>query len=73
MKTTTAATTNTTGPRRGDKLPTGGRFVGKTAKSSLWVSYGDDADFHQMCESFDTLYVSPAHKPPRRTRRAAVA
>lgn len=53
---TTAKKTETTSPRRGDRLPTGGRFVGHAA--TVWVSYGDDADFRQMSADFDRIWGS---------------
>jgi hypothetical protein len=69
MMTTTCPTntTNATGPRRGDAMPNGGRFVGKARNSSTWVSYEGEADFWQMAADFDRIYrVSPR-------RRAAAA
>lgn len=54
MKTQAAAQASTL--RRGDRLPTGGRFVGDAA--TRWVSYGDDADFRQMCVNFDRIWGS---------------
>ena len=53
---TTKTTTEISSPRRGDRLPTGGRFVGHAA--TRWVSYGDDADFRQMCADFDRIWGS---------------
>lgn len=53
---TTVIKTEITCPRRGDPMPTGGRFVGRAA--TLWVSYGDDADFRQMCADFDRIWGS---------------
>lgn len=44
------------GPRRGEKLATGGHFVGRAA--TTWVSYGDDSDFRQMCRDFDRIWNS---------------
>ena len=43
-------------PRRGDRMPSGGRFVGRAA--TTWVSYGDDRDFKQMCDDFDRIWGS---------------
>lgn len=68
-QTTTNLTTRIEGLRRGDAID-GGRFVGKTARSSLWICYepGEFA-FAQMCRAFDGLYAQPLN-----TRRiAAVA
>jgi hypothetical protein len=51
---TAIKTTEKAGPRRGDQMPSGGRFVGQGA--TVWVSYGDDADFRQMCADFDRIW-----------------
>jgi hypothetical protein len=51
-----------TGLRRGDAM-NGGRFVGKTPRSSTWICYepGDIA-FARMCAAFDNLYGPPARQ-----------
>ncbi|MDB5344331.1 MAG: hypothetical protein JWP89_2708 [Schlesneria sp.] len=35
----------------------GGKWIGKTAKSSEWVWYpGSDQSFEEMCKTFDRMY-----------------
>jgi hypothetical protein len=58
MKTTSPKSELTTGLRRGDPLPTGGRFIGKSRGGVTWVAYPAD-DFDAMCDLFDRAY-SPA-------------
>jgi hypothetical protein len=39
------------------ELINGGKFVGKTRKSSTWVWYpGSDQSFDEMCSLFDRMY-----------------
>jgi hypothetical protein len=41
---------------RGQEI-NGGKFVGKTKKSSEWVWYpGSDRTFEEMCQTFDQVY-----------------
>lgn len=47
--------------QRGDQYPTGGRFVGQRGESVLWISYGDEAEFAEMCAQFDRRYPERGH------------
>jgi hypothetical protein len=59
--TITSVTQSTTQARkrimeRGQEI-NGGKFVGKTKKSSEWVWYpGNDRTFEEMCQTFDQVY-----------------
>jgi len=54
---------------RGDAI-NGGRFVGKAARSSLWICYEPgELAFQMMCAAFDKMYALP----PNSRRIAAVA
>jgi hypothetical protein len=67
MNSAANLTIDLTGLRRGDAI-NGGRFVGKTARSSLWVCYEPgELAFRMMCDAFDRLYA------PSARRLAAVA
>lgn len=55
--------------KRGELLPTGGRYVGTTRGGVDWISYAD-RDFAPMCQAFDDLERWLANHPSRPDARA---
>lgn len=55
-------------PKRGDRLPSGGRFVGLAPGNVAWVSYEGEGDFRRMCVTFDARF---SESIPRRGAAAA--